>query len=138
MFVKENLQGETEYVATFVDDLLILARDLSKKELMELLRNRFEEVKYEEEAKSYLGYNLEYKNTEQGLEIKVNQYGFAKNYCEEHGISAGKPGCVPMKPEMLEKADKDTSRADQKEFASVIGALMHLCKSRLDIMTATA
>ena len=138
VFVKENTQGEKEYVATFVDDLLILARDESKKELMELLRNRFEEVKYEEEAKSYLGYNLEYRNTEQGLEIKVNQYGFAKNYCEEHGISAGKPGCVPMKPEMLEKADKDTSRADQKEFASVIGALMHLCKSRLDIMTATA
>ncbi len=104
---------------------------------MELLRYRFEEVKYEEEAKSYLGYNLEYSKTEQGLEIKVNQYGFAKNYCEEHGISAGKPGCVPMQPEMLEKAEKDTSRADQKEFASVIGELMHLCKSRVDIMTAT-
>ena len=37
VFVKENTQGEKEYVATFVDDLLILARDESKKELMDLL-----------------------------------------------------------------------------------------------------
>ena len=137
VFVKTNENGEKEYVATFVDDLLILARKETKLKLMKLLRERFEEVKYEESAESYLGYNIAYEETEEGLAIKVNQLGFAKAYCEQHKIKA-KMDTMPMIPEMLEKAKKDTFRGDKKEFASAIGALMHLCKSRLDILTATA
>jgi len=63
VFVKANEKGEKEYVATFVDDLLILARKETKLKLMELLRERFEEVKYEESAESYLGYNIAYEET---------------------------------------------------------------------------
>ena len=46
-----------EYVATFVDDLLTLACKEMKLKLMELLRQRFEDVKYH----GLMGYNIAYE-----------------------------------------------------------------------------
>jgi hypothetical protein len=138
LFMKRSIGGRMNYIATFVDDLLMLGDKETKLKAIVALRKRFEEVKYEEVATSYLGYNIEYKRIGDEMEIKVNQLGVAKAYCEQHGIIPARKGAAPFSMEMFEKAALDTRPGDQKEYASGIGALMHICKSRSDVQTSTS
>ena len=61
-----------------------------------------------------------------------------KDYCDNHSIQPARKGASPACPETLMKAIKDPNSGNQKEFASTIGALMHLCKTRPDIVPGVA
>ena len=118
------------YVATFVDDLLILADRYVQDELAASLRQRFSEIKHIEEASSYVGYNIKYLGDKKML---VNQEGHAKEYIKTNNIEASAKGTVPCTPEDFKMAEEDTRPGNAVEFASALGALSHLRKTRPEL-----
>ena len=130
LFTKAS-NGEQHYAVCHVDDLLILATTREAEELKKNLINRFESVTYEEEATSYVGYNIEYATDG----IKINQLGFIKAYTAAHGILPTNPVPSPLSVNVYKTAQRDSEMADSEEYASELGAVQFVCKTRLNILT---
>jgi reverse transcriptase-like protein/LTR polyprotein gag-polypeptide-like protein/gag-pre-integrase-like protein/Pol polyprotein len=121
------------FIAVYVDDLLILSKDLSKiDEVKQLMKNEFQMTDLGP-CKTYLGMNID----ETSKFIKVHQKSFIQQCVVKYNLDKkglGKPGLPHVQGQKLVKSTETTNQGVKAEYQSLIGSLIFLAtKTRFDI-----
>ena len=136
---KRVRNGETEYVAVYVDDLIIAAKDpkvISK--LMDSLKSQYD-LRDEGELNYFLGMNITKKTNGSFF---LDQEKLAREVLERFNLLDPSVNSVPMQPDTtLNAADEDTKSDEyfHGEYRQAVGSLLYLaCVSRPDIAYAVS
>ncbi|GKA63093.1 retrovirus-related pol polyprotein from transposon TNT 1-94 [Tanacetum coccineum] len=119
-------------VQIYVDDIVFGSTNpkLSKK-IEKLMHNKFE-ISMMGELKFFLG--IQIHQSPHG--IFINQAKYAQEILKKHGMTSCDSIGTPMATKPLD-ADLSGTPIDQTKYHSMVGALMYLTASRLDIVHAT-
>jgi hypothetical protein len=126
-------QDKSLIVGLYVDDMVILARDLNVvQEFKEAIAKRWE-IKDLGEVKKILG--LEVTRNRAAKTIRIAQTGFIDEIVNEYGLADARPASTPAgSPASLEPTSESEKLADVGRYQRVIGQLMYLMRgSRPDI-----
>ena len=131
LFVKTN---KTSFIAVlvYVDDILIASNDdEALLALQTLLRSEFK-IKDLGNARFFLG--LEIARSSTG--IAVCQRKYTLNLLEDAGLLGCKPSTIPMDPSLHMSKDLGTPLPNPTEYRELIGRLLYLTITRMDITFA--
>ncbi|GKD65274.1 retrovirus-related pol polyprotein from transposon TNT 1-94 [Tanacetum coccineum] len=125
-------RGDILLVQVYVDDIIFGStnQDFSKR-FANLMKNNFE-MSMIGELKFFLG--LKVHQSPRGIFISQSQY--AIELLKKHGLDKCVSMSTPMATESLD-ADLQGTLTDQTTYCRMIGGLMYLTASRLDIAFAT-
>ena len=139
LWLKKTDDGtKYEYIATYVDDIIIVAKDPMK--YMNLLKSKFPIRNIEEMPEYYLGNNIEMRKNKT---IKISSKKYIKEIISRYEKKYGtlKKENVPSKPTDHPELD-ETPFLDEygiKHYQSNIGICQWICTSgRLDITFAVS
>ncbi|GJX26156.1 retrovirus-related pol polyprotein from transposon TNT 1-94 [Tanacetum coccineum] len=119
-------------VQIYVDDLIFGSTNLKiSKNFEKLMHNKFE-MSIMGELKFFL--EIQIHNSPRG--IFINQAKYAQEILKKHGMTSCDSISTPMATKPLD-ADLSETLVDQTKYRSMVGALMYLTASRLDIVHAT-
>ncbi|XP_015954394.1 uncharacterized mitochondrial protein AtMg00810-like [Arachis duranensis] len=82
------------------------------------------------ELNFFLG--LQIKQTAEG--IFIHQEKYAKELVKKFGLKSAKPMGTPMHPNIKLDKDEHARDVDEMRYRGIIGSLMYLASSRLDII----
>ncbi|GKA44937.1 retrovirus-related pol polyprotein from transposon TNT 1-94 [Tanacetum coccineum] len=119
-------------VQIYVDDIIFGSTNLKlSKRFEKLMHNKFE-MSMMGELKFFLG--IQIHQSPRG--IFINQAKYAQKILKKHGMTSCDSIGTPMATKHLD-ADLSGTLVDQTKYRSMVGALMYLTTSRLDIVHAT-
>nr|GEV33009.1 hypothetical protein [Tanacetum cinerariifolium] len=119
-------------VQIYVDDIIFGSTNPNlSKQFEKLMHNKFE-MSMMGEMKFFLG--IQIHQSPRG--IFINQVKYAQEILIKHGMTSCDSVGTPMATKHLD-ADLSGTPIDQTKYRSMVGALMYLTASRLDIMHAT-
>nr|GEV30539.1 hypothetical protein [Tanacetum cinerariifolium] len=131
LFITKH-RGDILLVQIYVDDIIFGSTNLKLSKLFEkLMQNKFE-MSMMGELKFFLG--IQIHQSPRG--IFINQAKYAQEILIKHGMTSCDSVCTPMATKHLD-ADFSGTPIDQTKYQSMVGALMYLTASRLDIVHAT-
>jgi len=116
-------------VEVFVDDIIFGRRDSMCKTFVNQMKSEFEMSMFGE-INLFLG--LQITQTKKGIFISQTKY--VKELLKKFGMEDSKLMSTPMSTKCKLSKDGDSPKADQKKYRSMIGGLLYLTQTRLDIM----
>ena len=144
LFIRRNKTGPPTLLALFVDDSVLAASQAIKEEIVIALKKKYK-IKDMGQPKQILGLVTEWNEDRTELFIHQKPYiqqvinTYMPNGCGENKTPA-EHGLVPTPADFAQPGDdtvKDKDFPDgTKNFRSVFGSLMHVTKTRTDIITA--
>ena len=116
----------------YVDDLLIIGNDNEAiTTLKQRLQHEFEMTDLGE-AQQYLGVEISrYPNG-----IFLSQGGYISKLLEKFNVKSCNPMKLPIDPKLQLSRNMGTSKIDPEEYRSLVGSLIYLSHTRLDISYA--
>jgi Reverse transcriptase (RNA-dependent DNA polymerase) len=126
-------QDKSLIVGLYIDNMVILACDLSVvQEFKEAIAKRWE-IKDLGEVKKILG--LEVTRNRSARTIRIAQTGFTDEIVNEYGFVDARPASTPIgSPEAIEPVFEGETLADVGRYQRVVGQLMYLMRgSRPDV-----
>ena len=128
MYTKVNEQGNMLIVFMYVDDL-IFTIDFGIKEFRTVMESEFEMTDLGL-MKFFLG--IEVQQSESGIFISQSKY--ARTILKRFNMSNCKEAPTPVKTGLKLSKDDDGSTVDPMLFKRIVGSLMYLTTTRLEIM----
>jgi hypothetical protein len=126
--------GKTTVILLYVDDLLITGDDdYEISRLQAALANEFEMTDLGT-AQNYLGAEFEYHSSG----IFVHQKSYIKRMLEKYGLGKCNPCRLPMHPSTVLTKNMGTAKVDSLLYRSIVGSLIYVCNTRLDICFAVS
>jgi hypothetical protein len=114
----------------YVDDIIFGSTNKSTcEEFSRIMIHKFE-MSMMRELKYFLGFQV--KQLQEGTFISQTKY--IQDILNKFGMKDAKPIKTPMGTNGHLDLDTEGKSIDQKEYRSMIGSLLYLCASRLDIM----
>nr|GEW23640.1 putative ribonuclease H-like domain-containing protein [Tanacetum cinerariifolium] len=131
LFIKKQ-KGDILLVQIYVDDIIFGAtnKDLCRS-FEKLMKDKFQ-MSFMRELKFFLG--LQVKQKKDGIFISQDKY--VAEILRKFGLTEGKSASTPIDTEKPLLKDPDGEDVDIHTYKSMIGSLMYLTSSRLDIMFA--
>ncbi|XP_031280328.1 uncharacterized protein LOC116138799 [Pistacia vera] len=133
LYVRE-LEGELVIVSLYVDDLLITGSISSQLD-------EFKKVMHSEFKMSDLGempYFLGMEINQASCRIFVNQRKYANEVLKKFGMDKCKPVDTPLVANQKLSKEDGVVRIDEGLYRSLIGCLLYLTATKLDLMYATS
>lgn len=134
LYVKSKDTDEILIVCLYVDDMIFTGNSLP-------LINDFKEKmmsKFEMTDLGILHYFLGMEIIQDPYDIFLCQEKYAKDLLKRFHMSNCNPASTPMNTNERLVLDDGLEKADEKEFRSIVGGLIYLTHSRLDIMFAVS
>nr|GEX64568.1 hypothetical protein [Tanacetum cinerariifolium] len=131
LFIKKQ-KGDILLVQIYVDDIIfgVTNKDLCKS-FEKLMKDRFQ-MSSIGELTFFLGFQVKQKKDV----IFINQDKYVAEILRKFGLTKGKSTSTPIDAEKPLLKDSDGEDIDVHTYRSMIGSLMYLTSSRLDIMFA--
>nr|GEW54123.1 uncharacterized mitochondrial protein AtMg00810-like [Tanacetum cinerariifolium] len=131
LFIRRH-KGDILHVQVYVDDIIFGS---TKKELC----NAFEKMMHEKFQMRSMGkltffLGLQVKQNQDGIFISQDKY--VAEILKKYGFLEVKNASTPMETQKPVLMDEDREEVDVHMYRSMIGSLMYLTSSRLDIMIA--
>jgi hypothetical protein len=114
----------------YVDDIIFGSTNKSSYEEFKRIMIQKLEMSMMEELKYFLGFRI--KQLQEGTFISQTKY--IQDVLKKFGMKNAKPIKTPMGTNGHLDLDTRSKSVDQKVYRSMIGSLLYLCASRLDIM----
>nr|GEV32288.1 hypothetical protein [Tanacetum cinerariifolium] len=131
LFIKKQ-KGDILLVQIYVDDIIFGATDKDLcKSFEKLMKDKFQ-MSSMGELTFFLGLQVKQKNDG----IFINQDKYVAKILRKFGLTEGKSTSTPIDTEKPLLKDPDGEDVDVHTYRSMIGSLMYLTSSRLDIMFA--
>ena len=116
-------------VQVYVDDIIFGSTLVSQsEEFTKLMASEFE-MSMVAKLTMFLGLSIEQK----GEGMFLSQTKYARNLVEKFGMKDSKYDMTPISTSIKLSSDDTSKSVDQKLYRSMIGSLLYLCASRLDI-----
>ena len=129
LFTKEK-DSELLIIQIYVDDIIFGSTNESLcQEFSQVMQGEFE-MSLMGELNYFLG--LQIKQSNEG--IFINQAKYTKDLLERFCMENSKPMSTPMSPSTKTEKDEKGKDVDQTKYRGMIGLLLYLTASRLDIM----
>nr|GEY29906.1 hypothetical protein [Tanacetum cinerariifolium] len=132
LFIKKQ-KGDILLVQIYIDDIIFSAtnKDLCKS-FEKLMKDKFQ-ISSMGELTFFLGLRVKQKKDR----IFISQDKYVAEILKKFGLTEGKSACTPIDTEKPLLKDLDGKDVDVYIYRSMIGSLMYLTSSRLDIMFAS-
>jgi hypothetical protein len=129
LYIKVS-QGNILLIEVYVDDIIFGSDDdrLSQKFAKDM-QNEFE-MSLLGELSFFLGLQIRQRN--QGIFISQTKYII--EMLNRFGMEDCKPVITPMQTSCKLRKDDDSKHTDQRQYRSMIGSLLYVTTSRLDVM----
>ena len=126
--------GYTTYLATWVDDVLVVSSDPNVEDLLKTLKRHKFDIQTFEDLTWYLGLDINH-DAERGI-LTISQEAYIDTLLEKFSMTKCNPCDTPMVTEPPTKNDCSDVPID-KPYRQLLGALAHIARfSRPDILFA--
>ena len=126
--------GHTTYLATWVDDVIVVSNDPNVDELLTSLKKQNFDIQTFENLDWYLGLNIQH-DRENGI-LKISQSAYIDTLLEKFNMTKCNTCDTPMVVDPPTKTDCPEFPMD-KPYRQLLGALAHIARfSRPDILFA--
>jgi hypothetical protein len=130
LFTKRVKGGDLFICQIYVDDIIFGGtNDKHNKDFAKLMAHKFE-MSMMGELKFFLGFQV--KQLEKGTFISQEKY--VRDMLKKFKMDKAKTAKTPMPTNGQLGLGENDKAVDQKVYCSMIGSLLYLCTSRLDIM----
>ena len=129
LFFKYNRDNEITLVLVYVDDIIVTGNDTQE---IIMLKEKFFKVfdmKYLGILGSFLGMEISYSEKN----IFISQQRYILNILTETGFLDCKPISTPIDPNFRILLDEREEKTDQENYQRLVGKLIYLYTTRLDI-----
>ena len=129
LFFKYNRDNEITLVLVYVDDIIVIGNDT--QEIITLKEKFFKvfDMKYLGILGSFLGMEISYSEKN----IFISQQRYILNILTETGFLDCKPISTPIDPNFRILLDEREEKTDQENYQRLVGKLIYLSTTRLDI-----
>lgn len=134
VFCRKNESSRSSFILVYVDDLLILAENVTEKNVIVNELKALYDLRISEKVDLFLGVQLKWKD---GSELVLSQSLYVNSILRRFGLEDSKPACTPMVESFFTgfSAEEEKSIVNVELYQQMIGSLLYLAlRTRLDIL----